>query len=356
VPAYLEAVGLELNRVASLGRAAPLQTVYFGGGTPSMLEVEQVRAVLRLIDRLFGIEEGAEITFEAHPATVGEVKLRELRAAGVSRISFGGESLDDAVLTGVGRTHNAADVLESIASARKAAFESVALDLMYGLPIQTHESWRATLENAISSGVDHLSLYPLSVEPDTVFDQRRRHGGLDVPADDTVVAMYCAACEVLNGAGFEHYEVANWARPGSRCRHNLAYWHNLEFFGVGVGAHGYIRPLRTENLRRARHYIDCLRAGGSPVAQAELVDETSRLNEAIMLGFRLLSDGLDLESTRQAYGCDVLSEFQDELAELQDADLVRVRGNRLILNEWAVPVANEIWSRFVRVQTPTNVM
>jgi|SRR5947209_10025430 len=348
VPAYLDALENELARVHVRHLSGNMRTVYFGGGTPSMLDPADVARLLATVDALFGISSGAEITLESHPATVDGDRLRGFRDAGITRISFGGESLNAGELSVIGRLHSPGRVVESVETCRWVGIPAVALDLMYGLPSQTPSSWETTLHAAVDAGSDHLSLYPLSIEPRTVFARRMREGMLDLPSDETVVEMYRRACALLRGEGFEHYEVANWARPGRRCLHSLAYWHNQQFFGVGVGAHAYMHPWRTENLSGTQRYIRCLRSGTSPVTHAEPIEAETEVTESIMLRLRLLSDGLDMDVLESQFNLDVRDVYARDLADLHRLGLVEVTGSTLRLSESAVPVANEIWQRFMR--------
>lgn len=347
VEPYLEALGREMEMVAASRPRHPLATVYFGGGTPGMLTVEQLGRLLDQIRKVFGLAPGAEITLEAHPDTVDLAKLRGYRARGVTRLSVGGESLDDGELRELGREHSAERVLHLVEMARQTGFDSLNIDLMYGIPTQTPDSWSRTLDQVLGAAPDHLSLYPLSIEPRTVFARRWEKQLLQIPDEDTVATMYHLACEQLRRAGYEHYEVANWARPGHRSAHNLAYWHNQEYFGVGVGAHGYLKPYRTENVPQTRRYINLLAAGSWPMRSREPIDQRTECNETVMLGLRLLQEGLATDEIRERFGLDLHAAFGPTIADLTSAHFLEQRGNRLILAEHAAPVANDVWSRFV---------
>jgi oxygen-independent coproporphyrinogen-3 oxidase len=349
VPQYLAALARELeNDVARCDRArVPLRTVYFGGGTPSMLTAEQIEAVIADVQGLIGIDQDAEITVECHPSTVDRSRLTGYRSAGVTRVSFGVESLDGAELGAVGRAYAPEQALHAIDQARQAGLTDIAADLIYGLPGQTLGSWESTLNAAVAADLDHLSLYPLAIEPRTVFARRQRENRLSLPRDETVVDMYALACHVLAGAGLEHYEVASWARPGHRCRHNLAYWQNREFFGVGVGAHAYLKPERTENIRGTARYARAIASGGSVIAHREPMERDIELAETIMLRLRLLVDGVDMVEVGNRFDCDLQSMYARDLADLQQRDLLHISGNVIRIPESAVPLANEVWQIFV---------
>jgi oxygen-independent coproporphyrinogen-3 oxidase len=341
VPRYLDALEREFELLADSRAGGPLITVYFGGGTPSMLEPADIGRLLAALDRRFHIVDGAEVTLEAHPSTVDRAKLAGFREAGITRLSMGGESLQRGELAALGRSYAPERSQEVMRWAHAVGFASVALDLMYGLPGQTLQSWRSTLKSALSFGADHLSLYPLSIEPRTIFARRRREGRLIVPEDGIVADMYSLACDLLAEAGFEHYEIANWATPGHQCRHNLAYWQNAEFFGAGVGAHGYLHPARYQNVHRTRPYIDTVLAGGSPVAAAETIDAETYAAETRMLRLRLLREGLDLAYLAGDPGSGQAAGRREAVDRLADAGLVRLEGDRLLLCEEKALLAHE---------------
>jgi oxygen-independent coproporphyrinogen-3 oxidase len=309
-----------------------------------------VETILSAVERFHGIEDGAEITLEAHPSTVDRDKLAAFLAAGVSRVSFGGESLQSGELGMLGRTHGSERVLEAVSEARNAGFRSVNVDLMYGLPGQTLHAWQQTLTRLLDLRPQHVSLYPLQIEPGTLFGRRHREGRLR-SADDAVVAdMYLAACEHMRRAGYDHYEIANWALPGHRSRHNLAYWLDHEYLAAGVGAHAYVHPFRTANIRRVSRYIDRILAGDSVIDEREYIDVDTRLSERVVLGLRLLSDGLDLESLQADFGPEARALVQRLAAHSVADGHLRVQGARLLLREESAPVANEIFDAFVSLK------
>lgn len=344
---YVDAVCREAEMRRRERRGGPLSTVYLGGGTPSMLAPAQIEQLLRVVRALFGWEKGAEITMECHPTTVSEERLRGYRDAGVTRVSFGAESMRPGELAGLGRHHTARDVRRAVRLARSAGMTSVALDLMYGIPLQTERSWRRTLADAVECGVDHLSLYPLQLEPRTVFARRARRGELALPADESMVGMYEIACRFLRESGFDHYEVSSWARHGHRCLHNLAYWRNAEYYGLGAGAHSYLDPHRTENVPNTGRYIRQVLAGGDPTVGREQISREARVGETMVLGLRLLLEGPDLVRVEGDLGRSPLEAFAAEIAEMTGSGLLRMAPGRLTLAERAVPIANEVWERFL---------
>ncbi len=342
---YVSALTLEASSLAARARGGTLETVYLGGGTPSMLTPQQISRLLSTFGECFGIAPGAEITVEARPTTVNAEKLEGYLQAGVNRISFGIESLARNELAALGRLGDERSPMAALEDARNAGFLSIAADLMYGIPLQTSASWAETLQHLVSWCPDHLSLYPLSIEPKTVFHRRWHRRQLAVPTDDQVVEMYHIACEALTDAGYLHYEVGSWCRGGHQCRHNLAYWHNREFFGLGVGAHGYVESRRTVNVRQTARYVELIQAGSDPTLEAEVIDPQTRRIETIMLNLRLLSEGLEMDRVREEHGWNMRERCATELTALSSAGLIRVHRGRVFLSESAVPVANEVWER-----------
>lgn len=342
---YVFALELEASRVAAGVTTAPLETVCLGGGTPSMLSPQQINRLLSAFDDSFGTAPGAEITVEAHPTTVNAEKLAGYLQAGVNRISFGIESLSHFELQALGRLGDGRTPLAALEDARHAGFVDIAADLMYGVPLQTTTSWAETLQQLLSFRPDHLSLYPLSIEPKTVFHRRRQRHALAVPGDDLVVEMYHLACAVLSDVGYLHYEVGSWCREGHQSRHNLAYWHNREFFGLGVGAHAYVNQQRTVNVRQTARYIGLVESGSDTTGEVEEIDSETRRAETIMLNLRLLSEGLDLNQVYVEHDWDLRAQRATELEALSRAGLIRIEGDRVFLSECAVPVANEVWER-----------
>jgi oxygen-independent coproporphyrinogen III oxidase len=342
---YVAAVQSEAIRHVAAGHLGPLETIYLGGGTPSMLTPLQVSDLLSAFRTRFGSAPSAEVTIEAHPHTIDAQKLIGYLKAGVNRISFGIESLVPEELGALGRFEADKFPAAALYKARRAGFVNIAADLMYGIPLQTSDSWARTLQQLLEFEPDHLSLYPLSIEPKTVLERRRQRHGLVLPDDDHVVEMYEVACEVLSLAGYQHYEVGSWCRDGRQSRHNVAYWHNREYFGLGVGAHGYVRGERTVNVRQTMRYIRRLEAGDDPTEESEAIDSDTRRVETIMLRLRLLSEGLEIDHVKQYHHWDMRQRCHEELRLLSDAGLISVEHGRIFLLESAVPVANDVWER-----------
>lgn len=344
---YLQSLQFEARRWAQRTTIGPLSTVYFGGGTPSLMSPAQVQALLEAVNELFGIGAGAEITLEAHPSTLSHGTLAGFRAAGITRLSFGAESMHKDELLALNRMHAPLRASELVREAAAAGIESVNVDLMYGIPAQTPSSWRATLELISEAGPAHISVYPLQIEARTSFGRRSREGTLSVPNDDRVVEMYHDACDVLDRVGYEHYEVANWCLPDHECRHNLACWRNEQCLGLGVGAHGYVDGQRTENIRQTKRYIDTMRRDGPVCERSTSVTDSIALSETLMLGLRLLREGVDLAKVGRNYGPDARKRAESAARSHISQGLIVQEANRIRLTEQAVPIANSVWQDFV---------
>lgn len=287
---YLEALVREIRLHAERDTLAgrPLETVYFGGGTPTALDADQLSHILSLVREGFGLKEDAEISLEAHPAGVTEAGLRRLIEAGFTRISFGAQSMDDRELLSVGR-HWASDAVRSaVRLARRAGFTNINLDLIYGLPGQTRASWQATLREAIALGSAHLSCYALTVEEHTRLDADIRRSEQPSPDPELQNWMEAEAARTLSSAGFERYEISNYSQPGRACRHNLLYWTGQDYLGLGPSAQSYLDGARFGTVEDLEAYIQALDAGRLPLVQSESLTPVQRRREALVFGLRLI--------------------------------------------------------------------
>ncbi|MFT2751502.1 radical SAM family heme chaperone HemW [Clavibacter sp. Sh2088] len=285
--------------------ARPASTVFLGGGTPTLLPVGDLVRMLDAVRETWGIADGAEVTTEANPDSVDDAYLAALAAGGFTRVSFGMQSAVPRVLATLERTHDPARIAPVVRGARAAGLE-VSLDLIYGTPGETIDDWRASLEQAIAQEPDHLSAYALIVEPGTKLARQIRRGDVPEPDEDLQADMYELADRMLAEAGYEWYEVSNWARGGRRSRHNLAYWQGHDWWGVGPGAHSHVGGVRWWNVKHPAAYADRVLAGASPGAGRETLDDATREVERVLLGARI-RDGLAIptltpEGRRQVAG------------------------------------------------------
>ena len=343
---YLEA----LRREAAYwrGRLAPVPpaSVFYGGGTPTAIGASALAALHRDLIRCFGVVPGAEVSVECNPGTVDAEGMAQLAAAGVGRVSIGLQASQDHLLTAVGRYHGWADFTVAFAAARAASLE-VNVDLMYGLPSQDLDAWRVTLERVVALRPDHVSAYGLQVEQGTPLAHRVASGAVRLPDEETVALQFGLARRVLGGGGYEHYEISNFALPARRCRHNLLYWSNGDYLGLGIGAHSHWRGERWANTARLAVYRDTTaRADGGWVASREPPDPARARSEGAFLGLRLL-EGIDLDVYALRYGMPLDAAFPGVAADLERRGLCERTPGRLRLRSEAVAVANGAFAAFV---------
>jgi putative oxygen-independent coproporphyrinogen III oxidase len=308
----------------------PVSTVFFGGGTPTLLPPAALGAILRAIDGEFGLVADAEVTTEANPESVDEASLAALRAEGINRISFGMQSAVPAVLSVLDRVHQPGRPARCVAWARAAGFSRVSLDLIYGTPGESDADWRQSLDAAISAGPDHLSAYALTVEPGTRLAARIRRGELPGPDDDVLADRYLAADDVLAAAGYSWYEISNWAvGVSSRCAHNLLYWTDGDWWGLGPGAHSHVGGTRWWNVRHPAAYADRIARAASPGQAREVLSAAERQLERVMLRLRL-ADGCPAAVLSPAGRENLDAVVADGLARLNGDLVVLTRRGRLL--------------------------
>jgi oxygen-independent coproporphyrinogen-3 oxidase len=313
---YAATAAAELKLAAKvLGGQPGAQTVFFGGGTPTLLPAADLVGLLRRVDDTLGLKPGAEVTTEANPESVTPESLAQLRAGGFTRISFGMQSARRHVLAVLDRVHSPGRAEAAVAEARAAGFEHVNVDLIYGTPGESESDWRASLEAAVATGADHVSAYSLIVEPGTRLATRVTRGELPEPDDDVLADRYALAEEVLGAAGFEWYEVSNWARnSAAQSKHNLLYWTGANWWGIGPGAHSHVGGVRWWNVKHPRDYAARLASSRSPAAGREVLTADDKRVERVMLAIRL-RDGLPLADLDDAGRAAALQASADGLLE-----------------------------------------
>lgn len=326
---YVEALRREADATAGEWTGARFASIFLGGGTPTTLPAS---AIERLLDHLrdrFDVDTEAEVACEANPDTVDQRSLTELRAAGVNRLSLGVQSFNAATLTALERIHSADSARRAYADARAAGFDDVNLDLIYGADGETLDAWRRTLEEAVALGPEHLACYALTIEPGTPLGAKVAAGMVPAPDPDLQAAMFEHTCERLAEAGYRHYEVSNWSRPGHESLHNLGYWEGRPYLGLGAGAHSYRDRRRWWNVRPPARYIELAATGQSPVGGEELLTEEEVRLERVLLGIRS-ADGLPSE------------EVPAEAARmLVGRGLATIERDRFALTERGMLLANE---------------
>jgi oxygen-independent coproporphyrinogen-3 oxidase len=328
----------------------PSDTVYLGGGTPTVTGAERLVRLLALLRDRFPLAEGAEISVEANPGTVSAEDLERLREGGFNRLSLGVQSFRPATLSALGRSHTVDDVRSTYRNARKANFASVGIDLIFGNPGQSPEDWGSDLDRAVTFLPDHVSAYALSPEPGTPVHAAIARGESSLPEDDDVARMYGAAREALAAAGYRHYEISNFSRPGRECRHNLKYWRREGYLGLGPSAHGLLFPgeaapcgVRTANPPSLAEYARRVREGLLPWADAATCDRGDAWKDFLVFGLRL-AEGVSLAEGEGRYGPPP-EELREAAARLADSGSLLREGERLRLPERFWFVSNEVLRR-----------
>ncbi len=347
--AYTAAVCREIEHAGERWGRLTVPTIYFGGGTPSILSADLLAQVLHASRCAFRVSDDAEITLEANPGTVNGAGLRRLRALGVNRLSLGIQSAHDDELRLLGRIHTWAEAATTVQAARSAGLDNLNLDFIFGLPGQTMTRWRETLEAALGLRPEHLSLYALSVEEGTPLGKQIAGGELPPPDEDTAAEMYELAEQMLAEAGFLHYEISNWAISNPQphlCRHNLTYWRNEPWLGVGAGAHSWLDGRRWANVHHPRRYITALERGDTPVIETEPIDRRLEMGETMILGLRL-AEGVNDDRFRARFGVGLETAFGGELAHLQGLGLLEWDGRTARLTARGRLLGNQVFVRFV---------
>ncbi|MDA1127075.1 MAG: radical SAM family heme chaperone HemW [Chloroflexi bacterium] len=341
-----------------------VKSVFFGGGTPSYLPPGYIEQFLSSIQTSFQVDSGAEITIEANPGDLDATACASILGQGVNRLSIGVQSLDNDLLNLLGRRHQASEAITAFQTARQAGFDNVNLDLMYGLPNQSMDQWRQTLDSLIDLAPEHISLYALTIEEGTPMHRWAEEGKIPEPDPDLAADMYQYARESLAEAGYHHYEISNWSLPDRACDHNLIYWQNGPYLGVGPGAHSRLGDYRFWTVLSPRDYLNKAAtwadSGAKPVAELiepvlqgiptlggwEHISQETACSETMFLGLRLL-DGLDLKAASAQTGIDLAKKFQTPIKDCIQLGLLELDGTCLKLTESAYLVANQAFTRFL---------
>ncbi len=341
---YVEAL---LSEIRAGGDGSPADTIYFGGGTPSLLEPPEIARLIDACRESFALASDAEITLEANPETVTAQRLAGFRAAGVNRLSYGVQSFRDDELQRLSRLHSAARASEAFHLARAGGFDNISLDLMMWLPHQSVEQWLESVDALIALGPDHASMYMLEIYPNAPLRDAMARGQWSVAPDDDVATMYLSGLDRMDRAGYVQYEISNAARRGLRSRHNLKYWTDGEWLGFGCGAHSTRDGVRWKNRSSTEEYISAAAAGGHLVSERRQLSVEERLEEALFTGLRL-NAGLDLPAVKTRYGVDVWERYGGELQLFVDEGLLVYDGGSLRLTRTGMLLAHEIMAVFIR--------
>lgn len=347
VDEYLDALEREMERTVAVMPPKRIETVFVGGGTPTVLTPPQMTKFLASVRRYFPLAPNAEFSMEANPGTTDPDKLAAMRDGGVNRISFGVQSFDNALLERIGRIHDVDDVYKSLKLAREAGFANLSIDLMFGLPGQTRQTLADSVERALELDLPHYSLYGLKVEENTLFHKLYERNELPLPSEEEELDMYLFIMERLKAAGRRQYEISNFALPGFESRHNITYWRNEPYYGLGAGAHGYADRLRHVNVKGVQPYIDAAREK-LPRLTEETVHEHEAMEDFMMVGLRLLDGIRDADFARQFPGRSIDGVFGSAIRPLAEAGLLeRHPEGGWRLTERGVPLGNEVFGAFI---------
>jgi oxygen-independent coproporphyrinogen-3 oxidase len=367
IPDYVRALCREIDLLASTsGSRLPVHTIFFGGGTPSLLPIAELEKIFHTVQGAFALQPGLEISLEANPGTLSLPYLRDLRGLGVNRLSLGVQSAHPGELRLLERQHSYEDVIQAVTWARQASFENLNLDLIFGLPYQFLKTWQKTLELVVGLHPQHFSLYALTLEHGTPFGHWASRGLLSVPDPDLAAEMYEWASECLDACGYIQYEISNWARQDREggimaCRHNLQYWRNQPYLGVGAGAHGYAGGVRAANVLAPSAYIQrCLQQEMTgqtaefpftpATASIQPVDRSAEIGETMMMGLRLTQEGIGRENFQERFGQSLEQVFEEEIGDLTRLGLLEWSGkdgNTLRLTPQGRLLGNQVFMRFI---------
>jgi len=360
IPAYVKALCSEIRYAGrDVGQKFNIHTVFFGGGTPSLLSAEQIHQILSTVDQTFNLINSPEITLEANPGTLSRQFLRDLFTLGINRLSLGMQSANSHDLTVLERQHDSKDVVNAVIWARQAGFMNINLDLIYGIPYQSFESWKNTLAYALSLQPEHLSLYALSIEQDTMLASWVRRGLITAGDPDMAADMYDYACEYLQAGGYQHYEISNWAKESNlvdfSCKHNLQYWRSEPYLGFGAGAHGIVNDLHTIATLNPSGYIRRMQAAPSslefPRTPATVSASVRSAGEAegdfMIMGLRLLKEGISPEKFISRFGIGLEDKYEETLTRLLKENFLQYESDSWRLTQKSYLLANIVFREFV---------
>ena len=350
---YADALVAEMAQVSGALRR-PVHTIFFGGGTPSLMSPASLERILAGVRTHFDLATDAEVTMEANPGTVDLDYLTAVRQTGINRISFGVQSVIESELALLEREHDFATVVEAVALARQAGLANFNLDLIYGVPGQTLASWEQSVRTVLELDPSHLSLYCLTIEPGTPMQRWLLNGRIQPPDPDLAADQYELACTLMAEHGYEHYEISNWAKPGFACEHNLTYWRDGEYLGFGAGAHGHAAGVRYQIVKQPRVYLRRLEETAAPgyplstaVAASHSISRAEAISDTMMTQLRLLNEGVDLAAFEAKFGQPLAEIYNGTLDQMLAWELVKMENGRLRLTPKGWFLSNQVFYRFM---------
>ncbi|MBU4562108.1 radical SAM family heme chaperone HemW [bacterium] len=346
ISSYISALYKEITAYSQKLNKSNIKTIYLGGGTPTILSGVQIYNILEFCKDKFTIDKKAEITIEANPGTLDGEKLKLLIEAGINRLSLGAQSFNNIFLKKLGRIHNTQDIIDSYNLAREIGFSNINIDIMFALPDQTTEDLQDTLKKAVSLKPDHLSLYNLTIKPGTEYYENYKRNTLKLPSEDEEFDMYNWAINFLKENNFEHYEIANFARPHKRSLHNLIYWQNKPYLGIGAGAYSFIRGYRYMNFKDPEKYIKEVMNDKLPIDHGEKLSLRKRMIETIILGLRT-KDGVSYKKYKTRFGINLNDIFSKQIDKLVNLGLLKKVDCKIKLTKRGIFLANTVFREFV---------
>lgn len=349
---YLSALLKELDSTAnSLPLPArKIDTIYFGGGTPSIISPDWIERLLNACNKNFSVDEKAEITIETNPADISSEQIKHYKNIGINRVSLGVQSFIDEQLKEIGRDHSAQEARLAIEKLREAGFKNISLDLIAGLPNQTLSQWEYNLSSALFFNPEHLSIYLLEIKEGTTLYAQIRSGKLKTPDEDLAAEMYDLLVDKLLENGYKHYEISNFAKVENgtifSSKHNQKYWQDIPYYGLGVSAHSYFNQTRYANAKSTHTYINKIESCGQAITEHIFLKEKERIQEAIMLRLRLI-EGINLEEFKSCYNFDILANYQEAFSDLLENKLLEVVNGHLRLTRQGILFSNEVFVLFV---------
>ncbi len=343
---YANYIDREIELWARQEDLSQVETVYVGGGTPTVLATGDLLHIVSNVLSYCRISQDNEVTVEANPGTIDAKNLQRLRQAGVNRLSVGAESFNNKSLEAMGRTYRAKDTIATLRDARNQGFDNISIDLIYGLPDQTLEEWREDLYIALDQDIDHISIYGLTLSDKTPWGKAAAQGRLNVADQDLSADMLEGSINIITKHGFEHYEVSNFAKPGFQCRHNLGYWQRKDYLGLGVAAASAVGNHRFSNFRTLEEYTAHLDKNNLPIDEEEILSQRQVLSEAMFLGLRLLK-GIDMTAFKKRYFIRPDVHFKTEIEDGLKKGLLEISGDTLRLTHKGLFLANEVFMSFL---------
>ena len=343
---YVEALLQELKNYSATLKNSSVPTIFVGGGTPTILPPSQLKKILDTVRQSFDLTADCEITIEANPATIKQETFQEIRAAGYNRISIGVQSFDEKELLLLERVHSVEEIHSTVQRARSAKFENLSMDLMFGLPDQTVEKWQSHLNQAIAKNPDHLSTYNLTIEPATAFFKLHAKGKICLPDEDIQLEMYETTIQILEQAGYPQYEISNFSKPGRESQHNINYWNNGEYLGVGAGASSYLSGERFKNINLPSQYIREINNKGIAVDSRERLEPLEAMGETLMLGLRLLK-GISIDVFENRFQVSFEKVYGKVVESLLHQKLITFNQKRIALSRKGLFLADSVILKFM---------